>query len=61
LGVFFTPWMFDRSLLLAGVVTLLAVGMMFLAFRRGIISRGFLASMALFYVLFAVVLVIFHI
>jgi cation:H+ antiporter len=61
LGVFFTPWLLDRSLILAGAVTLLAVGMMFLAFRRGVISRGFLASMALFYVLFAVVLVIFHI
>ena len=61
LGVFFTPWLLDRSLILAGAVTLLAVGMMFLAFRRGVISRGFLASMALFYLLFAVVLVIFHV
>lgn len=61
LGIFFTPWLLDRSLILAAAVTALAVGMMFLAFSRGIISRGFLASMALFYVLFALVLVIFHV
>jgi cation:H+ antiporter len=61
LGVFFTPWLLDRSLILAAIITLLAVGMMFLAFRRGVISRGFLASMALFYGLFAAILVIFHV
>ena len=61
LGLFFTPWLLDRSLILAAVITLVAVGMMFLAFRRGVISRGFLASMAPFYGLFGVVLVIFHV
>ncbi|MBS0332441.1 MAG: sodium:calcium antiporter [Proteobacteria bacterium] len=61
LGVFFTPWLLDRSLILAAAVTLVAVGMMYLAFRRGVISRGFLASMALFYALFGVILVLFHV
>jgi cation:H+ antiporter len=61
LGLFFTPWLLDRSLLLAAAVTLVAVGMMYLAFRRGVVSRGFLASMALFYGLFGVILVLFHV
>lgn len=56
-GVFFTPWLLDRSLILAGGVTALAVAVMFIAFRRGVISRGFLAAMALFYVAFALLLV----
>jgi cation:H+ antiporter len=60
LGLFFTPWLLDRSLILAAAITLLAVGMMFLAFRRGVISRGYLAIMAGFYVVFAAALVAFH-
>jgi len=56
-GVFWTPWLLDRSLILAGGITLAAVAVMFLAFRRGVISRGFLTSMALFYGLFAALLI----
>ncbi len=59
-GIFFTPWMLDRSLILAGGVTALAVAVMYVPFRRGMISRGFLAAMGLFYVLFAGVLVWLH-
>lgn len=56
LGLFFTSWVLDSSLVLAAMVTLLGVGIMFCAFGKGIISRGLLASMALLYVLFAVLL-----
>jgi cation:H+ antiporter len=56
-GLFWTPWMLDRSLILAGGVTALAIAVMFFSFRRGVISRGFLASMGLFYLLFAALLV----
>jgi cation:H+ antiporter len=59
-GLFWTPWLLDRSLLLAGGVTALAVAVMFVSFRRGVISRGFLASMGLFYGLFAGLLVMLH-
>jgi cation:H+ antiporter len=52
-GLFWTPWMLDRSLILAGGITALAIAVMFVSFRRGVISRGFLATMGLFYVLFA--------
>lgn len=59
-GLFFTPWILDRSLLVGAGVTALAVAAMFLAFRRGFISRGFLAAMAGFYALFAATIVAFH-
>ncbi|MDB5397691.1 MAG: sodium:calcium antiporter [Rhodospirillales bacterium] len=58
LGLFFTPWLLDRSLILGAIVTTLAVGAMFLAFRQGFISRTFLSLMGLFYVAFAVLLLI---
>ena len=46
---------------MAGVVTAIAVAVMLVSFARGVISRGFLASMGLFYVLFAVVLLVLHV
>ncbi|MBV9996546.1 MAG: sodium:calcium antiporter [Caulobacteraceae bacterium] len=59
-GLFFTPWRLDHSLVLAGAVTILAIAAMFVTFRRGVISRAFLASMSLFYALFATLLVLLH-
>jgi len=59
-GLFFTPWVLDRSLLVGAAVTALAVAAMFVAFRRGFISRGFLAAMAGFYGLFAIVVAAFR-
>ena len=59
-GLFFTPWIFDKSLILGAGVTFVAVVVMFLAFRRGVISRALLASMALFYVLFATLLLVLN-
>lgn len=48
LGLFFTPWLFDRSLLVAAGATFAAIALMFMFFRRGIGSRALLASMGLF-------------
>ena len=59
-GLFFTPWLLDRSLIMAGAVTAIAVTVMLVSFARGVISRGFLASMGLFYALFAALLLVFH-
>jgi cation:H+ antiporter len=59
-GLFFTPWILDPALLVGAGVTALAVVAMFVAFRRGLISRVFLAAMAGFYVLFAAILVAFR-
>jgi cation:H+ antiporter len=53
LGLFFTPWLFDRSLVVAAVLTFVAVLAMFLRFRQGVGSRALLASMVGFYAAFA--------
>jgi cation:H+ antiporter len=55
LGLFFTPWLFDRSLIVAAVATFAAIALMFLFFRRGRGSRALLASMLLFYAAFALI------
>jgi cation:H+ antiporter len=56
-GLFFTPWLLDRSLILAGGITAVAVAVMYFSFHRGVISRGFLMAMGLFYALFASLLI----
>lgn len=60
LGLFFTPWLFDRSLVLSAGITWLAVATMFWAFRHGRAARGLLASMAGGYLLFGVLLALLH-
>jgi cation:H+ antiporter len=57
LGLFFTPWLLDRALLVGAAMTTVAVGAMFLEFRAGAITRTFLASMAIFYLAFAGILI----
>lgn len=57
LGLFFTPWLFDKSLVYAAAVTVAAVSVMFFAFRHGLVSRKLLASMALLYMVFALLLI----
>jgi len=60
LGIFFTPWILDKSLLVGAGVTALAVAAMFLAFRRGFISRLFLAAMGSLYLVFVAIILAFH-
>jgi len=59
-GLFWTPWLLTRPLLLAGAVTALAITAMFSAFRAGIVSRWLLASMGLLYLLFGGLLLALH-
>ncbi|WP_249341210.1 MULTISPECIES: sodium:calcium antiporter [unclassified Sphingomonas] len=61
LGLFFTPWHFSAPLLLAAITTMVAVAMMFVAFRCGVISRWLLAAMALLYVAFSGSIAALHI
>jgi cation:H+ antiporter len=51
-GVIFTPWMLERTLLAAGVVTIMAVGLLWWAFSRGWVTRWYLAGMAALYGVF---------
>jgi len=56
-GLFFTPWILDKPLLLGAGVTAAAITVMLLSFRSGLLSRWLLAGMGLLYGLFAGLLV----
>jgi cation:H+ antiporter len=57
LGLLFTPWRFDNTLLISGAVTLLAVLYLLITLRSGRLSVSRLSIAALFYGLFALALV----
>ncbi len=59
-GLFWTPWLLDTPLLVAAGITAIAVAIMFAFFRSGRISRRLLAAMMLLYLVFAALLVSFH-
>ena len=58
LGLLFTPWLLQSSLLLAGAVTLVATTALFVTFRAGRITPVRLASVGMLYVVFAVILLL---
>ncbi len=58
-GLFFTPWMLDRTLVWSGIVTALSVSSLFLLFRRGVVSGRTLTWFGGFYALFAASLLLF--
>jgi cation:H+ antiporter len=60
LGIVFTPWILDPSLIVAGAVTLLAIVLLFAGFRSGWISRLWLSAMALLYAAFVAVILVLH-
>ena len=57
LGIFFTPWRFDTALLVSGLVTALAIVVLWLMFRKGKVDSRALAAIALLYGLFAAYMV----
>lgn len=59
-GLIWTPWLLDAPLILAAGVTAMAVASMFVAFRRGVVSRRMLAAMGLLYLVFVVLLLLLH-
>jgi len=58
MAIFMTPWLLDTPLLVAGGLTMLSVGMLWLGFRRGAMRISTLAGVSGFYVLFAVFVVL---
>jgi cation:H+ antiporter len=58
LGLLFTPWLLEWSLIWAGVVTLAATAVLYMMFRTGRITPLKLAWAASLYALFAVILVV---
>lgn len=57
LGIGFTPWLFSAPLAAAGVVTALAILLLWTLLKRGRLTALRLALLGLFYVLFAVGLI----
>ena len=55
-GVFFTPWLLDRSLILGAAITVLSILLLCLGFRNLRMTGRALASVGLLYALFAGVL-----
>jgi cation:H+ antiporter len=53
LGLFFTPWRFDRSLTISAAVTLAAMIFLWLVFRTGAADARALVSVSGFYCIFA--------
>jgi cation:H+ antiporter len=60
LGMFFTSWMLDPALIVAGAVTLAAIVMLYAGFRSGRMSRGWLSAMAALYLVFIGVVAAFR-
>ena len=58
LGLFFTPWLFDSSLIAAGLVTMIAVVILWALFRRGHVKGGYLVPSILLYGVFAAIVVV---
>jgi cation:H+ antiporter len=51
-GIFFTPWLFDKSLVLAGAVTMLAVAVLIAFLKSGRLTAGRLMWLGACYALF---------
>jgi cation:H+ antiporter len=58
IGILFTPWKFDSSLMLAGAVTMASVGYLLWLLRRHRVTAARLSAAAGFYVVFAVGLIL---
>jgi cation:H+ antiporter len=54
LGLFFTPWLLDHSLFTAGVITTVAVIILWALFHRGRVSSWSLVPLALLYGVFGI-------
>ena len=53
LGIFFTPWLFDRPLTIAAAVTFASIALMWMLLRKGMLSARKLALFGVLYFVFA--------
>ena len=58
LGLFFTPWLFDHALALAGLLTAMAIAGLLILLRRNLLSPVRMSLFVLFYVAFVTGVVI---
>ena len=57
IGLLFTPWLLSVPLLVAGLVTMAAIGYLLLVLRRGRLSPVTLSVTGVFYLAFAALLI----
>jgi cation:H+ antiporter len=57
-GLFFTPWLLGRELIIGAVVTMAAVALLYRMFRKGSVRSGQLSAVALLYAVFAIAIAI---
>ena len=57
-GLFFTPWLLNRELVIAAIVTMAAVALLFGMFRKGAVRGRSLAGVALLYGVFAAAIMV---
>lgn len=55
MAIFMTPWVLDVPLLVAGGLTMLSIGLLWMRFRRGAMRVGLLAGVSAFYAIFGLV------
>lgn len=53
LGIYFTPWLFDKHLMMAGAMTLISIIYLFITLKRNKLSPHRLLYAGLFYLIFA--------
>ncbi len=53
LGIFMTPWLLDAPLLVAGLFTMLSIGLLWLRFQRAAMSVPALSAVGGLYLAFA--------
>src|ERR1700676_938082 len=58
LGLFFTPWMFSRELIVSGIVTMVAVAILLGLFSKNAVNARLLMPLAGLYALFVAIIVV---
>lgn len=58
LGIFFTPWIFDKSLILSAIITFIAIMSIWINLKRGCISAKKLSLNTIFYIIFIIGIII---
>lgn len=53
LGIYFTPWLFDKHLMIAGIITLISIIYLLVTLKRNKLSPHRLLYAGLFYLIFA--------
>jgi len=58
LGIMFTPWIFDKSLAFSAIITFIAILYLHITLRKNNLSVKYLSFVAIFYIVFAIGMVI---